>query len=48
MHGLTILALQGKFDEADRLYRRAFEIQEKAFGPDHPDVAVTLANRVVL
>lgn len=39
---------QGKYDDADSLYLRALEINEKAFGPDHPDVATTLNNRAML
>jgi eukaryotic-like serine/threonine-protein kinase len=33
---------QGRFAEAEPLDRRALAIREKALGPDHPDVAVTL------
>lgn len=39
------LASQEKYDEADHLYLRAVEIQEKALGPDHPDLALSLNNR---
>ena len=42
------LASQGKLDEADRLYLRCIEIQEKALGPDHPEVAASLNNRAGL
>ena len=34
--------MQGRFEEADSDYRRALAIQEKALGPDHPEVADTL------
>ena len=35
---------QGKYAEAEPLYRRALAIREKALGPEHPDVAKTLEN----
>ncbi|MDB9823466.1 tetratricopeptide repeat protein, partial [Deltaproteobacteria bacterium] len=35
---------QGKFAEAEPLYKRSLEIREKALGPDHPDVATVLEN----
>ena len=35
-------ALQGKYDDAEPLYRRALAIQEKTLGGDHPDVAESL------
>ena len=31
-------------EEAEPLYRRDLAITEKALGPDHPDVAITLVN----
>ena len=37
--------LQGKFKEADALSLRAVEIQEKALGPDHPELARGLTER---
>jgi tetratricopeptide (TPR) repeat protein len=33
---------QSKYAEAERLYQRALRIQEKARGPDHPQVAAYL------
>ena len=33
---------QVKYAEAERLYRRALAIEEKALGRDHADVATTL------
>ena len=33
---------QGKYAEAEGLYKRALAIDEKALGADHPDVATTL------
>jgi tetratricopeptide (TPR) repeat protein len=35
---------QGKIDEAEALYRTALEIQQKALGAEHLDVARTLNN----
>ena len=35
---------QGKYGEADPLYKRSLEIWEKALGPDHPSVATSLEN----
>ena len=35
---------QGRYAEAEPLYRRSLVIYEKALGPDHPDVARTLGN----
>ncbi len=35
---------QGRYAEAELLYKRALEIREKALGPDHPDVANSLNN----
>ena len=35
---------QGKYAEAEPLYKRALGIREKALGPDHPDVATGLNN----
>ena len=34
--------------EAEPLYRRALAIDEKSFGPDHPNVATGLNNLAVL
>lgn len=41
---LSMLATQGKYDEADPLYQRTIEIKEKALGLDHPDLATSLGN----
>jgi len=35
---------QGKYAEAEPLYRRSLAILEKALGPEHPDVAESLEN----
>jgi tetratricopeptide (TPR) repeat protein len=39
---------QGKYKEAEPLYRRSLFIVEKQLGEDHPDVAVRLNNLAVL
>ena len=39
---------EGKDAEAQSLYERCQEIQEKALGPEHPSLAITLNNRVLL
>ncbi|CAB1113194.1 unnamed protein product [Ectocarpus sp. CCAP 1310/34] len=39
---------QGKYDEAEPLYKRSLAIDEKVYGPDHPDVATALNNWVRL
>jgi tetratricopeptide (TPR) repeat protein len=38
----------GRYDEAERLYRRALAIKENVLGPDHVDVALTLGNLAML
>jgi tetratricopeptide (TPR) repeat protein len=37
-----------RFSEAEPLMRRALAIDEKSFGPDHPDVAIDLNNLAAL
>ena len=39
---------QGKYDQAEPLYKRSLAIREKALGPDHPDVATSLNNLAAL
>ena len=39
---------QGKYVEAEPLYKRALAIFEKALGPEHSDVAAILENYAVL
>ncbi len=39
---------QGKYAEAEPLYKRALPIDEKALGPDHPHVATALENYAAL
>ena len=38
------LANQGKYDDAEPLYKRALTIKEEVLGPRHPDVASILNN----
>ena len=39
---------QGRYAEAEPLYKRALAIFEKALGPDHPNVAGSLENYAAL
>ena len=39
---------QGHYAEAEPLYQRSLAIREKAFGPEHPHVATSLANYAAL
>jgi Tfp pilus assembly protein PilF len=39
---------QGKYAQAEPLYRRALVIDEKALGPEHPQVAAVLENYAAL
>ena len=43
-HYAVFLANQGKYDDAEPLYKRALTIQEEELGPRHPDVASSLNN----
>ena len=51
-HSLNNLAelyrAQGRYADAEPLYKRSLAICEKALGPDHPDVATSLNNLAVL
>ena len=40
--------VQGKYVEAEPLYKRSLAIREKALGPEHPNVATSLKNYAVL
>ena len=45
LNNLAVLySAQGKYAEAEPLYKRSLAIHEKALGPDHPDVAISLNN----
>ncbi len=39
---------QGKYAEAEPLYKRSLAIKEKALGPEHPHVATGLENYAAL
>ncbi len=39
---------QGKYAEAEPLYKRSLAIREKALGPEHADVAMSLNNLALL
>lgn len=45
---LIIWALQGKYDKAESLHKRALEIVEAKLGCDHPNVATALGNMAAL
>lgn len=38
------LPFQGKYEDADALYRRAVDISDNAPGPDNPEVTIALNN----
>src|SRR5262249_14446825 len=40
----VLLQTTNRLGEAEPLYRRALAINEKSYGPDHPDVAIDLNN----
>ena len=42
------LRAQGRYAEAEPLYKRALAIREKALGPDHPEVGTSLNNLAAL
>ena len=39
---------QGKYDDAEPLYKRALAVTEEVLGPMHPDTATSLNNLAVL
>eukprot|EP00752_Nemacystus_decipiens_P007809 g6974.t1 len=47
-HVAKFFELLGKYSEAEPLYERCQAIEEKALGPEHPDLAITLNNRAQL
>ena len=42
---MAALDVQGKYEEADVLLLRIIGIEEKALGPDHPDLSTSLNKR---
>lgn len=39
-----VVPIQGKYEEAELLYKRSLAIHERVYGPDHPEVVTTLSN----
>ncbi|MEL7036073.1 MAG: CHAT domain-containing tetratricopeptide repeat protein, partial [Cyanobacteria bacterium J06592_8] len=39
---------QGRYEEAEPLYKQALEMNQKLLGPEHPDVAISLNNLALL
>ena len=35
---------QGKYDEAEKMYKESLTIDKKVYGEEHPDVAISLNN----
>jgi tetratricopeptide (TPR) repeat protein len=49
LNNLALLySSQGKYADAEPLYKRALAIVEKVFGGEHPDVAMVLENYAAL
>ena len=49
IHNLAWLCrVQGRYAEAELLFKRALTIQENALRPDHPDAAETLEDYAAL
>jgi tetratricopeptide (TPR) repeat protein len=45
LNGLASLyGARGQYTQAEPLFKRALAIDEKALGPNHPDVATSLSN----
>lgn len=44
----VVLEKQGQLEEAMAMLKRALAIQEKAYGPDHAEVAITLTDMGVV
>ena len=45
LNNLALLySTQGKYEEAEPLYKRSLGIKEKSLGADHPEVAINLVN----
>ena len=40
--------MQGMYEEAEPLYKRCLVIDERVYGPDHPEVATDLNNWAIL
>jgi tetratricopeptide (TPR) repeat protein len=49
LNNLALLyANQGRYADAEPLYKPALAIREKALGPNHPDIAQSLNNLALL
>jgi hypothetical protein len=44
----TLLSAKGDYEEAEPLARCALEIEEAAFGPEHPNTAIAMHNLATL
>jgi tetratricopeptide (TPR) repeat protein len=44
----SLYSVQGRYREAEPLFKRSLAIREKALGPDHPNVATSLENLAAL
>jgi len=44
----SVLAAQGRYADAEPLYRRALAIWEKVLGPEHPDTSTGLNDLAVV
>ena len=44
----ALYRIQGRYADAEPLYKRSLAIVEKALGPEHPDVAQSLENYAAL
>ena len=44
----VFFANQGKYDDAEPLFKRALAIREETLGRRHPDVATSLTNLAIL
>ena len=47
-HLALLYRREGKYEQAEPLYKQAVEIREKSFGSHHPSVATALVNLAVL
>lgn len=45
---ISLFRTQRKFQDAEPLYERSLAIDEKVYGPDHPEVATDLNNWAAL
>ena len=43
-----VLRIQGKYEEAEEMHRRALELKEKVLGPEHPSTLTSMNNLAVV